>query len=324
MLRFGALGLVLIVSPSSKLGIKNLGIRFGRFSRFIESAEQAEKLKGVSWPCKSKRSNEGVVPMLMKEFRFGSHHRHARIIFGGDSEVSTMNFLYLQNFLTEFGIFTNGLEPVQPVQPWLAASVSHEKHLSFFVWFSLIRHHSWQPLYKEHLPFFVWFSLIRVALDFGIFEPLSMGLKPICYRALVSHLEDESSSICMTFGSLLPHFNHICLLAQALMLDFEYMFRVASSVNRVRVHKLATQLGIEPNLGFIRGSSLNLSWSRDIPFPFVGLLIEIDRGRYLRTGSRIDGHRAQLPIRGAPHDSTTPSPPPPPSGPSGPTIQRIT
>ncbi|RVW35058.1 hypothetical protein CK203_079890 [Vitis vinifera] len=54
-------------SPSGR----PVGIRFGRFSRFIESAEpttnpygflvvkQAEKTEGVSWPCKSKRSNEG-------------------------------------------------------------------------------------------------------------------------------------------------------------------------------------------------------------------------------------------------------------------------
>ena len=91
---------------------------------------------------------------------FGTHHRHARIIFGGDFEVSMLNFLYLQfifliifsslwyedciawvwiikathdccyllpwslrNFLTELGIFYQPAEPVQPVQ-----------------------HHSWQPL----------------------------------------------------------------------------------------------------------------------------------------------------------------------------------
>ncbi|KAL6344527.1 hypothetical protein AAG906_002432 [Vitis piasezkii] len=37
--------------------------------------------------------------------------------------------------------------------------------------------------------------------------------------------------------------------------------RVAGPVDRVRVHKLATPLGIEPRIsGFIRRSSLNLSW----------------------------------------------------------------
>ncbi|RVW25196.1 hypothetical protein CK203_114701 [Vitis vinifera] len=377
MLRFGALGLVLIVSPSSELGIMHLGIRFGQFSRFIESAEpttnpygflvvkQAET-EGVSWPCKFKRSNEGCgshsdegdfgakgegiqeAQMLRgdKYKSFGSHHLHTRIIFGGVSE------------LNRFGTGS---------APWLAAFVSHEEHLPFFVWFSLIRepvqHHSWQPLSanEEHLPFFVWFSLIQGSPRFWHFSsPYPWGLKPICYRALVSHLEDESSLIGMTFGESLPHFNQLSsFLAQALMLDFEYIGWLGTTasrigpVDRVRVHKLATPLGIEPRIsGFIRGSSLNLSWSRGLtyPFPFVGLLIEIDLGSRgwirigdrlvrgsdspsqleqipdhrdmdLRLGQRIDGHQAQpLPIPGSTlHDSTTP-PPPPPSGPSGPTI----
>ena len=36
---------------------------------------------------------------------FGSHHRHARIIFGEDSEVSTLNFLYLQFIFLVFICF---------------------------------------------------------------------------------------------------------------------------------------------------------------------------------------------------------------------------
>ncbi|RVW68756.1 hypothetical protein CK203_062989 [Vitis vinifera] len=58
-------------------------------------------------------------------------------------------------------------------------------------------------------------------------------------------------------------------------------------VDRVRVHKLATPLGIEPRIsGFIRGSSLNLSWPHypryhhvRIPFlpvePYISLAIDI-------------------------------------------------
>ncbi|RVW76544.1 hypothetical protein CK203_064338 [Vitis vinifera] len=83
--------------------------------------------------------------------------------------------------------------------------------------------------------------------------------------------------------------------------------------------KLATALGLEPIIsGFIRGSSLNLSWDLRLRIP-VGLLIEIDLGSELGSGLEIDWTR--LEDRWAPglaiaitgntlHDSTTPPPPP--------------
>ncbi|RVW67920.1 hypothetical protein CK203_063499 [Vitis vinifera] len=134
----------------------------------------------------------------------------------------------------------------------------------------------------------------------------------------------------------------------------------AGPVDRVRVHKLATPLGIEPRIsGFIRRSSLNLSWVPELRF---GLEIKLVRGSnphsqleqipdhrdmdpqyatvdqlaeitdtmaslrdaILGLGQRIDGHQAKpLPILGSTlHDSTTPPPPPPPPRPSEPTIQQ--
>ena len=40
-----------------------------------------------------------------QNLNFGSHHLHTRIIFGGDSEVSMLNFLYLQLIFLVFICF---------------------------------------------------------------------------------------------------------------------------------------------------------------------------------------------------------------------------
>ncbi|RVW67105.1 hypothetical protein CK203_066034 [Vitis vinifera] len=261
------------------------------------SLSQLSKLKteGVSWPCKFKRSNEGCgshadegdfgakgegiqeAQMLRgDEYKsFGSHHLHTRIIFGGVSE------------LNRFGTGS---------APWLAAFVSHEEHLPFFVWFSLIRepvqHHSWQPLSAMRntcLSLSGSHSSRRLARDHR-YASLALVVE---FRLARDHSESHRSG-----GS-----------GEGPQIGNSAGDRTQNLWFHKRI-KLELELGISEHMGLLIEIDLgSRAWIR------IGdrLLAEITdtmaslRDAILGLGQRIDGHQAQpLPIPGSTlHDSTT-------------------
>ncbi|RVW50995.1 hypothetical protein CK203_107106 [Vitis vinifera] len=328
MLRFGALGLVLIVSPSSKLGIKNQFFSIGstswnlvgRFSRFIESAEpttnpygflvvkQAEKkLKEMSWPCKSKRSNEGC----------GSHADEGN--FGAEGEGTQE-----AQMLKGYGIKGKRIGEQRSLDILERGNPAGER--------------------TKGSPRFWHFS-----------SPYPWGLKPICYRALVSHLEGLSQClISVSMGNFevmggvrLARDHRYASLALRLARDHSESHRSGGSGEGPQIGdstgdrtqnlwfhkriKLELELGllIEIDLGsrawirigdrLVRGSD-SPSQLEQIPdhrdmdpqYATVDQLAEITdtmaslRDAILGLGQRIDGHQAQpLPIPGSTlHDST--------------------
>ncbi|RVW12134.1 Retrovirus-related Pol polyprotein from transposon 17.6 [Vitis vinifera] len=102
-----------------------VGNRFNRFSTIAGSLFQP--VQHHSWQPLSAMRNTCLSLS-------GSH--------SSGLELRTVSFfasLIIRNFLTEFGIFYQPLNGLEPVQHHAGSLVSHEEHLPFFVWFSLIR-----------------------------------------------------------------------------------------------------------------------------------------------------------------------------------------
>ncbi|RVW72131.1 hypothetical protein CK203_057987 [Vitis vinifera] len=211
----------------------------------------------------------------------------------------------LRNFLTEFGIFYQPAEPVQH-HSWQPLSAMRNTCLS------LSGSHSSGLGIENRSPRFWHFS-----------SPYPWGLKPICYRALVSHLEGLSQClISVSMG------NFEVMGGVRLARDHRY---ASLALRLARDHSESRRSGGSgegPQIGDSTGDrTQNLWFHKRIKLELeLGLLIEIDLGSraWIRIGDRLvrgSIHPASPAIADSGstlHDSTTPPPPPP----SGPTIQQ--